>query len=53
MPEENKSEYVENIANNLFEYSKLLNILKDYEADKSLIKSEIESFIKIKEKLSK
>ena len=52
MSKENKSEYVENIANNLFEYSKILNVLKDYEADKSLIKSEIESFINIKEKLT-
>ena len=43
---------MENIANNLFEYSKILNVLKDYEADKSLIKSEIESFINIKEKLT-
>jgi len=52
MPQENKSEYVENIANNLFEYSKILNVLKDYEEDRSLIKSEIESFVKIKEKLT-
>ena len=52
MPQENKSEYVENIANNLFEYSKILNVLKDYEEDRSLIKSEIKSFMKIKEKLT-
>ena len=52
MPQENKSEYVENIANNLFEYSKILNVLKDYEEDRSLITSEIKSFMKIKEKLT-
>ena len=52
MPQENKSEYVENIANNLFDYSRILNVLKEYEVDKLFIKSEIKSFIKIKEKLT-
>ncbi|MAU63743.1 MAG: hypothetical protein CMC38_05285 [Flavobacteriaceae bacterium] len=52
MPQENKSEYVENIANNLFDFTRILNVLKKYEVDKLFIKSEIESFMKIKEKLT-
>ena len=52
MESENQSEYIENIANNLFQYTKILNILKENESDDSFIKSEIETFLFIKEKLT-
>ena len=52
MESENQSEYIENIANNLFQYTKILNILKENESDVSFIKSEIETFLFIKEKLT-
>ena len=52
MESENQSEYIENIANNLFQYTKILNILKENESDDSFIKSEIENFLFIKEKLT-
>ena len=52
MESENQSEYIENIANNLFQYTKILNVLKENESDDSFIKSEIETFLFIKEKLT-
>ena len=52
MESENQSEFIENIANNLFQYTKILNILKENESDDSFIKSEIETFLFIKEKLT-
>ena len=52
MESENQSEYIENIADNLFQYTKILNILKENESDDSFIKSEIETFLFIKEKLT-
>ena len=52
MESENQSEFIENIANNLFQYTKILNILKENESDDSFIKSEIETFLFVKEKLT-
>jgi len=52
MQPENKTNYIENIANNLFQYTKILNILKENENDESFIKSEIETFLALKESLT-
>ena len=52
MPIEQKTVYIENIAENLFQYSKILNLMKDYEIDKSFIKTETETYMKIKETLT-
>jgi hypothetical protein len=45
--------YVENITENLFQYTKIINIIKDYEIDETFIKNEIEIFMEIKEALTK
>jgi hypothetical protein len=52
MPSEQKTMYVENIAENLFQYTKIINIMKDYEIDETFIKNEIEIFMEIKETLT-
>jgi hypothetical protein len=52
MQPEKKTNYIENIANNLFQYTKILNILKENENDESFIKSEIETFLALKESLT-
>ena len=53
MPTEQKTVYIENILlNNLFQYTKILNLMKDYEIDKSFIKTETETYMKIKETLT-
>ena len=53
MPSEQKTMYVENITENLFQYTKIINIIKDYEIDETFIKNEIEIFMEIKEALTK
>ena len=52
MEQNEKSDYVENIANNLFQYTKILKTLKDLESDQNFVKSEIETFLSLKEKLT-
>ena len=52
MEQNEKSDYVENIANNLFQYTKILKTLKDFESDQEFVKSEIETFLSLKEKLT-
>ena len=49
MPPGQKKVYIENIAENLFQYSKILNLMKDYEIDESFLKDEMETFMNIKE----
>jgi len=52
MPNEQKNLYSENISENLFQYSKILNILKDYETEIDFLKNEIEVFMDVSEKLT-
>jgi len=52
MEQNEKSDYVENIANNLFQYTKILKTLKELESDQNFVKSEIETFLSLKEKLT-
>ena len=52
MEQNEKSDYVENIANNLFQYTKILKTLKDFESDQEFVKSEIETFLNLKENLT-
>ena len=52
MEQNEKSDYVENIANNLFQYTKILKTLKDFESDQEFVKSEIETFLSLKENLT-
>ena len=49
MPPGQKKVYIENIAENLFQYTKILNLMKDYEIDESFLKDEMETFMNIKE----
>jgi len=52
MPIKQQSDYVENIANNLFQYTKILNLMKENEIDDSFVREEIKAFLIIKEKLT-
>ena len=52
MPIKQQSDYVENIANNLFQYTKILNLMKENEIDDSFVSEEIKAFLIIKEKLT-
>ena len=52
MPIKQQSDYVENIANNLFQYTKILNLMKENEIDDSFVKEEIKAFLIVKEKLT-
>jgi hypothetical protein len=52
MPEENRINYGQNISNDVYQFSTIITILKNYEKDQDLIKSELNSFLILSEKLN-
>ena len=52
MPKNQQSEYADNIANNLFQYTKILNLVLKNEIDESFVEEEIETFNIIKEEFT-
>ena len=53
MESSNQLNYIENIANNLYEFRNILSVIESYEIDKKLINSEIEFYFDIRKKLIK
>ena len=53
MESSNQLNYIENIANNLYEFRNILSVIESYESDKKLINSEIEFYFDIRKKLTK
>ena len=52
MSEENRRSYNENITNDIYQFSTIISILKNYGKDEDFIKSELDSFLVLNEKLN-
>jgi hypothetical protein len=52
MSEENRRNYNQNISNDIFQFSTIMSILKNYEKDEDFIKSELDSFLILNKKLN-
>jgi len=53
MESDNQLNYIENIASNLYEFKKILNVLEKYDADQEFINSEVEFYLNLREELTK
>jgi len=52
MSEENRRNYNQNISNDIFQFSTIMSILKNYEKDEDFIKSELDSFLILNKQLN-
>ena len=52
MSEENRKNYNQNISNDIFQFSTIMSILKNYEKDEDFIKSELDSFLILNKQLN-
>ncbi|MBT3442748.1 MAG: hypothetical protein HN440_03410, partial [Flavobacteriaceae bacterium] len=52
MPKENRITYAQNISNDIYQFSSIVNVLKNYEKNKDLITSELNTFLNLRLKLN-
>ena len=52
MPKENRITYAQNISNDIYQFSSIVNVLKNYEKNKDLISSELNTFLNLRLKLN-
>ena len=52
MPEGSRMNYGQNISGDIYQLSTIIKIMKNYEKDENFIKSELNSFLNLSEKLN-